>query len=98
MLDRSVPNLPSRNLDVTEAFYGGFGFERVFRDMGRMILTRGGLQLDFFPFPGLDPLSNNFMCCLRVIDVDELQDAIRQSGVPDVNTGMPHLHPVRMQK
>ncbi|WP_354569807.1 bleomycin resistance protein [Glaciihabitans sp. UYNi722] len=98
MLDHAVPNLPSRNFDATEAFYCGFGFERAFRDAGWMILTRDGLQLEFFPFPGLDPLSSNFMCCLRVADVDDLHDAIRRSGVPDVITAMPRLHPVRMQK
>jgi len=88
-----VPNLPSRNFDGTEAFYGGFGFERAFRDTGWMILTRGGLQLEFFPAGDWDPLSSNAMCCLRVADVDELYDAIRQSGVPDRTTGMPRLHP-----
>lgn len=97
-LDRAVPNLPSRGFDATETFYGGFGFERVFRDEGWMILTRGGLQLEFFPFPDLDPSSSSFMCCLRVADVDELYEAIRSSGVPAVTTGMPRLHPVRMQE
>lgn len=98
VLDRAVPNLPSRNFDAPEAFYGGFGFGRVFRDEGWMILTRGGLQLEFFPAPGLDPPSSSFMCCLRVFDVDELHDAIRRSGVPDVIAGMPRLHAVRMQE
>lgn len=63
-----------------------------------MILTRGDLKLEFFPFPGLDPLSSNFTCCLRVIDVNELHYAIRRSGFPDVITGIPRLHPVRMQE
>ena len=97
VLDRAVPNLPSRDFEATEAFYGGFGFERVFRDEGWMILARGGLQLEFFPFPDVDPLSSSFMCCLRVVDVDELYDAIHRSGVPAATTGMPRLHPVRMQ-
>ncbi|MGD8166994.1 bleomycin resistance protein [Herbiconiux sp. P16] len=95
--DRAVPNLPSADFDATEAFYRAFGFEPVFRDEGWMILTRDGLQLEFFPAPDLDPLSSNFMCCLRVADVDELYDAIRRSGVPEATTGRPRLHPVRMQ-
>ena len=53
--DRALPNLPSRDLDATEAFYAGFGFERSFRDDGWMILRRGDLQLEFFPFVELDP-------------------------------------------
>ena len=97
-LDRAVPNLPSRDFDTTEAFYGAFGFERVFRDEGWMILVRGRLQLEFFPSPDVDPWSSSFMCSLRVTDVDELYDAIRRSGVPVASAGMPRLHPVRMQE
>jgi len=95
--DVAVPNLPSRNFDATEAFYGGFGFERLFRDQGWLILTRAGLQLEFFPAPDIDPLSSNFMCCLRVADVHGLFDAILRTGVPVTTAGMPRLHPVRMQ-
>ena len=95
--DRATPNLPSRSFDGTETFYSAFGFERVFRDEGWLILVRGGLQLEFFPAPDLDPASNSFMCCLRVADVDELYDAIRRSGVAEAAIGAPRLHPVRMQ-
>lgn len=49
--DRAVPALPARAFDETEAFYAGFGFVRVFRDAGWMILARGGLELEFFPPP-----------------------------------------------
>ncbi|MFK0004340.1 bleomycin resistance protein [Paenarthrobacter sp. NPDC090522] len=97
MPDRAVPNLPSADFDVTEAFYSGFGFERVFRDEGWLILTRGGLQLEFFPAPDLDPFTSNFMCSVRVADVDGLYEAIQRSGVPVMTTGMPRLRPVRMQ-
>lgn len=93
--DRAVPNLPSRSFDATESFYAGFGFRRTFRDDGWMILARGGLQLEFFPFRDLDPKTSNFMCCLRVADVDELYDAIRRSGVGKSTAGTPRLHPVR---
>lgn len=98
VLDRATPNLPSRNFDDTETFYCGFEFERSFRDAGWMILARGGLELEFFPAPDLDPWSRSFMCCLRVTDVDELYDAIRRSGVQEATVGMPRLHPVRMQE
>lgn len=98
LLDRAVPNLPSRDFDATEAFYAAFGFERGFRDSGWMIVTRGALQLEFFPAPELDPYSSSFMCCLRVADVDELYEAVLRSGVPERTVGMPRLHPVRMQE
>jgi hypothetical protein len=95
--DRAVPNLPSRDFGTTEAFYAGFGFERLFRDPGWMILVRGGLQLEFFAVTDFDPRSSSFMCSVRVADVDELYGAIRASGVPVSTTGMPRLHAVRMQ-
>ncbi|SBS73014.1 bleomycin resistance protein [uncultured Microbacterium sp.] len=95
--DRAVPNLPSRDFDATEAFYSGFGFERTFRDDGWMILVRGGLQLEFFPHPALDPAMSDFMCSLRVADVDELFEAIVRAGVRVGPIGAPRLHAVRMQ-
>lgn len=95
--DRAVPNLPSRDFDLTEAFYAGFGFERRFRDLGWMVLARGELQLEFFPVTDFDPRSSSFMCSVRVADVDELWEAIRAVGVPVSTTGMPRLHAVRMQ-
>lgn len=97
MPDRAVPNLPSRDLDATEAFYGGFGFVREFRDDGWMILRRGDLQLEFFPFADLDPAASSFRCTLRVADVDELAEAIGAAGVPVRETGFPRLHEVVMQ-
>ena len=95
--DRAVPNLPSRNFDATEAFYAGFGFERAFRDEEWMILTRGGLQLEFFPYPDIDPATSDFMCSIRVADVDSLFEAIAEAGVMVQTTGAPRLHPVRVR-
>lgn len=95
--DRALPNLPSRDLDATEAFYAGFGFERRFRDEGWLILRRGELQLEFFPFPELDPAESASRCTIRVADVDELADAIAASGVAVAEQGFPRLHEVRRQ-
>ena len=95
--DRAVPNLPSRDFDVTEAFYRGFGFASVFRDDGWMILRRGDLELEFFPFADLDPAASSFRCTLRVADVDELAEAIAAAGVPVRATGFPRLHEVSAQ-
>lgn len=95
--DRAVPNLPSRDFDATEAFYGGFGFVRSFRDDGWMILRRGDLQLEFFPFAELDPSTSSFRCTLRVAEVDELAAAITGAGVPIGVVGFPRFDPVRAQ-
>lgn len=97
MADRAVPALPSRDLDRTEAFYGAIGFERVFRDDGWLVLRRGALELEFFPYPDLVPAESSFLCSIRVDDVDELYRRIREAGVIEAERGIPRLVPVRMQ-
>jgi catechol 2,3-dioxygenase-like lactoylglutathione lyase family enzyme len=97
MNDRAVPNLPSRDFDTTIAFYGGLGFEPAYRDAGWLILRRGELQLEFFPFAALVPEESSFMCSIRVDDLDGLYRQIRDSGVTEAFTGRPRLHPVRVQ-
>ena len=49
MADHVTPNPPSRDFDVTEAFYAKLGLCDELKDRGWMILQRGGLQLEFFP-------------------------------------------------
>ncbi|KTS04008.1 bleomycin resistance protein [Microbacterium testaceum] len=97
MTDRAVPNLPSRDFDATVAFYGGFGFEQDYRDEGWLILRRGELTLEFFPFADLDPASSSFMCRIRVDDVDELYRSITSAGVVEKTVGFPRVHPVVTQ-
>lgn len=97
MTDRAVPNLPSRDFDATVEFYGGFGFEPTYRDEGWLILRRGGIELEFFPFADVVPEESSFLCSIRVDDVDELYASVRASGVPEADVGMPRLHAVRMQ-
>ncbi|MGR2753369.1 VOC family protein [Agromyces arachidis] len=95
--DRTVPNLPCRDLDATEAFYARFGFTRSYRDEGWMILRRGALELEFFPDAQLDPAASTSRCTIRVGDVDELAGAVAAAGVPVQETGFPRLHEVRRQ-
>jgi catechol 2,3-dioxygenase-like lactoylglutathione lyase family enzyme len=97
MTDRAVPNLPSRDFDATEAFYGSLGFERTYRDDSWMILTAGNLQLEFFPYPDLDPSTSSFMCSFRIADLDGLYAIIQNSGVPVAADGRPRLSPPRSQ-
>ncbi|HTL42161.1 MAG TPA: bleomycin resistance protein [Pseudolysinimonas sp.] len=97
MAESAVPNLPSRDFGDTAAFYGAFGFDVVHRDDGWLVLRRGGLRLEFFPFPDLVPEESSFMCSLRVDDVDELYRQIRHAGIVESSVGAPRLHPVRMQ-
>ena len=97
MVDRATPNLPSRDFDATVAFYAGLGFGEGYRDRGWLILERGGLMLEFFPDPDLDPASSAAGCCLRVDDVDELYAACVGAGLPVTHLGWPRLHPPRVE-
>lgn len=97
MSDHAVPNLPARDLSATTAFYRSFGFDEDYRDEGWLILRRGDLTLEFFPFPDLDPTQSSFMCSLRVDDVDELYASIANAGVREAAEGFPRLHAVSMQ-
>ena len=45
-MDRSTPNLPSRDFDATSRFYSRLGFGEVWRDGNWMILERGDLTLE----------------------------------------------------
>lgn len=92
MADRATPNLPSRDFAVTSHFYAALGFVEQFRDTGWMILARGDLVLEFFPFPDLDPAGSSFGSCLRLDDLDTFYDACVAAGVPVKSHGWPRLH------
>ena len=96
--DRADPNLPSRDFDHTIAFYEAFGFATSYRDGGWLIIRRGGLVLEFFLAPEHDPYSSWFMASIRISDLDELYDAVRASGVPEVPVGIPRLVPVALRE
>lgn len=97
MPDRATPNLPSRDFAATARFYAGLGFSEAFRDDGWMILVRGPLTLEFFPWPGLEPAANPCGCCLRLGDVDAFAQVCRDAGVPEATTGFPRLHAPRRE-
>ena len=97
MTDRATPNLPSRDFATTAAFYAPLGFDEIYRDAGWMILARGGVQLEFFPFPDLDPAQSSFMCCLRLDDAEAFYATCRDAGVPEQSAGSPRLRPLRRE-
>ena len=97
MADRATPNLPSRDFGKTEEFYSRFGFERGWRDSGWMILTRGTAQLEFFPYPDLNPGESSFGCCIRLDDMHALHSLIIGSGVPETCSGWPRISAPRRE-
>ncbi len=92
MADDATPNLPARDLAATARFYARLGFVEGYRDEGWMILARGGLVLEFFPYPDLDPATSSFSCCLRLDDVDSFHRACREAGIPEQTLGWPRVH------
>ena len=97
MIDRAVPNLPSRDLSATAGFYATFGFVELHRDDNWLVLRRGSLQVEFFRKDDLNPRHHDFGCCLRVADLEELYDAVRSAGVPQKRYGLPSVRPIETQ-
>ncbi len=97
MADHATPNLPSRDFAATSRFYGALGFVEGWRDAGWMILRRGGLTLEFFPFPNLDPLQSSFGCCLRLDELDRFYSACKAAGLLELHSGIPRLNPPRVE-
>jgi uncharacterized glyoxalase superfamily protein PhnB len=91
MPDRITANLPARSFSATAHFYERLGFKVDFRDEGWMIMTRGSLELEFFPHPDLEPAASWFSACVRVDDVDALHRAWSAATLPA--HGIPRLTP-----
>jgi hypothetical protein len=91
--DRITANLPSSDFGRTAAFYGQLGFERLYRSEEWMILLRGPLELEFFHFPDVDPLTSSFSACIRVDDLDGLYAAFQAASLSDYPRATPRLTP-----
>jgi catechol 2,3-dioxygenase-like lactoylglutathione lyase family enzyme len=97
MTDHATPNLPSRDFQATSDFYGRLGFSERYRADGWMILERGGLKLEFFPYPDLDPCQSSFGSCLRLDNVDAFYGNCTATGVPETHSGIPRVVPPRVE-
>ena len=93
MPDLATPNLPSRNFDVTEAFYRALGFERNFRDHGWLVLKRGPLVLEFFPHASLEPRESWFSACFHMDSFKEMIETIEKSGIATTKHSIPRYQP-----
>ena len=93
MTDFATPNLPAIDMVATSAFYQKLGFVEDYVSPGWMILSRGGLQSEFFPYPDLDPATSSFGSCLRVDDLPGLYQACVAAGISQTAVGMPRVHP-----
>lgn len=89
MADVITANLPAIDMGRTSQFYEALGFIEAFRDTNWMILSRGPLVLEFFPYPDLNPYESSFSACVRVSDVDGLYGAWSIANLPQ--KGMPRM-------
>jgi len=97
MTDHATPNLPSRDFEATSRFYGALGFVESWRDQGWMILRRGALTIEFFPYPDLDPLESSFSCCLRLDELERFYAACQAAGLREAHSGIPRIVPATIE-
>ena len=88
--DRITANLPSNDLDATQAFYARLGFVAAFKDESWMILRSGDLELEFFPWK-LDPKRSAFSACVRVDDLDALHTRFAGASLPGDDRSIPRM-------
>lgn len=93
--DRVTANLPARDFNATEAFYGRLGFAETYRGQDWMILSRGPLEIEFFHAPGLDPWASWHSACIRVDDLAALWDSFLPAGLSNDARAIPRLTPAR---
>ena len=97
MADRITANLPARDFDATAAFYEALGFTVSYRDVAWMIMRRGSLELEFFPFSDLEPGQSSFSACVRVDDLDALYASFLKASLPNNLTSIPRMNPPRTE-
>ena len=97
MADHATPNLPSRDYSKTIEFYGNLGFTVSWHDQNWLILEKGGLCLEFFRYPDLDPAQSSFGCCLRLDDLNGFYAACVAAGIPETSSGWPRIHAPKVE-
>jgi catechol 2,3-dioxygenase-like lactoylglutathione lyase family enzyme len=95
-LTSAVPIVPSRDLTETRTFYERLGFRMMGGVYdGYMLMIREAAEIHFFLKPGVDPLTSDFSCYLRVDSADELYEEWAALRIPhDAATGSRLLAPV----
>ena len=90
-VDIAIPQLPSRSLERTLAFYRRRGFEGEIAapTQDYAIVDRGSLELHFFLHDSLVPEESAFGCYVRVQDVETIFQAFAAVGLP--SSGIPRI-------
>ena len=89
--DIAIPQLPSRSIERTLAFYHKLGFEgEIVSPAGDYaIACRGSLEIHFFLHRSLVPEESSFGCYFRVVDVDAVFESFSAAGLP--HRGIPRI-------
>ena len=82
----AIPILPAIDLDATRVFFETLGFAAGYfspaEDRGYLIVTRGTLEIHFFPHPHLGSVENYAGCYWRVQDADALHAEYARLHLP----------------
>ena len=85
MLSAIIPKLPMRNKGVTKDYYiNSLGFQ-VFGSVdfdGYLMLQREGVEVHFFEYKDLDPLTNYGQVYIRTNDIYRLYEELLQRKTP----------------
>lgn len=91
--DVAIPQLPSRSIEKTLAFYARLGFDgEAVPGHAYAILVRGSVEIHFFLHETLRPEESAFSCYLRVQDVDTIYKAFSAASLP--GKGIPLMEPL----
>jgi len=96
MLTTIHPKLPMRDKAATRAYYVGLlGFRQLgtadFPDY--LMVTRDGIEIHFFLFRDLDPLTNYGQVYIRTENIDVLYDEMRKTAAGIHPNGALQLKP-----
>ncbi len=81
MLQQIHPKLPMRNKELTKTYYQQLGFT-VSADYGDyLIIQKDSIEIHFFAFAALDPLTNYGQVYIRTNAIDNLYQSYLDKGV-----------------
>jgi catechol 2,3-dioxygenase-like lactoylglutathione lyase family enzyme len=102
LTERTIPILPCHSIEEVLAFYRALGFVVTYqqkRPNTFAVVSRGGIELQFFVMKGFDPAGSYSTCYVLVSDVDGLYEAFRsglQAAIGRVPTrGIPRIGALR---
>ena len=84
MSDFAVPTLPMRDPKETRAFYEKLGFICAHEQEGPdsfLFMVRNGVQIQFFPAPGIDGTIRDHSCFIYTDNLKALYDAFATAKV-----------------